>query len=101
MIPPISKKQKKITLKETVYSKSYGICQLCYSPVSKHLKYPHPKSASIDHIIPLSRGGADNIYNMQLAHLVCNMKKGNKILPFGLFYQFKKRKPLRKRPKWK
>lgn len=35
---------------------------------------------NIDHIIPLSRGGHDAIYNCQILCRKCNIKKGNKIL---------------------
>lgn len=35
------------------------------------------KEASIDHIIPLSKGGVHGPNNMQLAHVECNLKKGN------------------------
>ena len=37
--------------------------------------------ATIDHIVPLSLGGLDNIKNMQLAHSKCNQKKGNTYAP--------------------
>ena len=35
-------------------------------------------SMDIDHIIPLSRGGADKFYNLQLLCRTCNLKKGGK-----------------------
>ena len=35
---------------------------------------------SIDHIIPLSRGGTHTWNNVQLAHMICNSIKNNKIL---------------------
>lgn len=37
------------------------------------------KDTSIDHIIPLSKGGRDTIDNMQVVHIECNQKKGNAI----------------------
>jgi len=39
------------------------------------LKAPHPLSMSIDHIIPLSRGGTHEPDNVQLAHFICNSIK--------------------------
>jgi 5-methylcytosine-specific restriction endonuclease McrA len=37
------------------------------------------KDASVDHIVPLSRGGRDAPDNMQIAHKECNVRKGDKI----------------------
>ena len=42
------------------------------------LAYPHPRSASLDHIEPLSLGGQHVHSNVQLAHLDCNMAKSNR-----------------------
>jgi hypothetical protein len=50
-------------------------CGICRRRVHKRLCYPHPMSASIDHIVPLSKGGRDDAINQQLAHLNCNLSK--------------------------
>ena len=63
-------------LRRTLLKKHSGNCVLCSeSVVLKPLD--HPRAATIDHIVPLSRGGADVIVNMQLACLECNQKKGD------------------------
>lgn len=49
-----------------------NICALCIEPIL------HMKDATIDHIIPLSRGGADTLENMQITHSKCNRQKGNR-----------------------
>jgi len=59
------------------------ICQLCGKPVDPTLKSPYPLSKSIDHIIPLQPRpgepkGTDEPSNVQLAHIVCNISKGNR-----------------------
>lgn len=36
------------------------------------------KDCTIDHIIPVSKGGLTTIENCQLAHRNCNLRKGNK-----------------------
>lgn len=38
------------------------------------------KRATIDHIQPRSKGGADAELNLQLAHAICNKRRGNKQL---------------------
>ena len=45
--------------------------------VDKDLMWPDPMSASLDHIVPLSRGGTHTLDNVQLAHLACNERKHN------------------------
>ncbi len=60
---------------------SESVCGICGMPVDKRLRYPHPMSACIDHIIPIDRGGhPSDMANLQLAHWKCNRAKSNKIL---------------------
>lgn len=55
-------------------------CGICGKPVDFSLKYPHPLSACIDHIIPVAKGGhPSDIDNLQLAHWTCNRQKSDKI----------------------
>ena len=44
------------------------VCALCKSEVIDSDK-------TIDHIVPLARGGSNDISNMQIAHLFCNQSK--------------------------
>lgn len=53
-------------------------CGLCDLPVDLELAWPDPLSKSLDHVVPLSRGGAHDPDNVQLAHLRCNTAKGNR-----------------------
>ena len=46
-----------------------GICAICSEWVP-------PGKASIDHTFPLSRGGTHTWDNVQLVHLICNLRKG-------------------------
>jgi len=52
-------------------------CQLCGQPVDRSVAWPHPLFPSLDHIVPLSKGGRHEIGNVQLAHLRCNLSKGD------------------------
>ncbi len=57
------------------------VCAICGRPVDFKLKPPAPLSATVDHIIPISRGGhPSDISNLQLAHWICNRMKSNKIM---------------------
>jgi hypothetical protein len=65
--------------RQQVYERSQWKCHLCGARVRKSLKYPHPRSASLDHVIPLSwreRSPGHVWENVALAHLVCNQRKG-------------------------
>lgn len=59
-----------------------SVCAICGKPVDKSLKYPHPLSPTVDHIIPLSRNGhPTDPDNLQLAHRHCNRQKSDTLLP--------------------
>lgn len=36
---------------------AYDVCAICGRPVDKTLRSPHPMSAEVDELIPVSRGG--------------------------------------------
>lgn len=59
-----------ISLK-VLYIRDDGVCQICDQACSR-------EDASIDHIVPIARGGAHTWDNVQLAHLLCNIRKGTK-----------------------
>lgn len=62
-----------------IYQRDQWVCGLCYGPIDRQAKAPHPQSASLDHIIPLSLGGPHLPDNVQCAHFGCNTKKGNRM----------------------
>ncbi|MEU9611901.1 HNH endonuclease [Streptomyces sp. NPDC048209] len=63
-----------------VHSRDRWTCQLCLLPIDPSIAWPDTMSASIDHVIPLSRGGAHSMANVQSAHLGCNCSKGTKLM---------------------
>ncbi|MEA4965397.1 MAG: HNH endonuclease signature motif containing protein [Oscillospiraceae bacterium] len=57
------------------------VCGICGKPVDFSLKYPHPLSPCIDHIIPIAKGGhPSDLDNLQLAHWTCNRQKSDKLI---------------------
>lgn len=51
-----------------IYSKYNGICQICGRPVNR-------AEMTIDHIVPLAKGGTNEESNLQPAHEYCNQIK--------------------------
>jgi putative ATPase subunit of terminase (gpP-like) len=66
--------------KKKIYA-TQSVCAICGHPVDFSLRYPHPMSPCIDHVIPVTKGGhPSDIDNLQLAHLICNRQKSDKIV---------------------
>ena len=59
---------------DAIYTRDNGICQICKRRVAK-------REASLDHIVPLSKGGSHTMANLQLAHRRCNYKRGAGRIP--------------------
>jgi hypothetical protein len=73
--------------KKRIYA-TQTVCGICGRPVDFTLKYPHPLSACIDHIIPIAKGGhPSDISNLQLAHWCCNRQKSDKLVEKQVFDQ--------------
>lgn len=66
--------------KKIIYA-TQSVCAICGQPVDMSLRYPHPLAKSVDHIIPINRGGhPSDLSNLQLAHWTCNRAKADKLL---------------------
>ena len=58
-----------------------AICgELCDPNDHSWSKYSGPMYPSIDHIIPMSRGGGHTWDNVQVAHIICNSYKSDKVV---------------------
>ena len=66
--------------KKKIYA-TQRVCGICGHEVDFSMKFPHPLSPCIDHIIPVSKGGhPSDIANLQLAHMTCNRQKSDKLV---------------------
>lgn len=54
-------------------------CYLCGETVDIALAWPHKLSKSVDHVVPWSLGGSDDLSNLSMTHLFCNLQKHNKV----------------------
>lgn len=54
-------------------------CHLCGLPIDLDKQVPHPQSATIDHVVPLARGGKHEPANCRPAHFRCNSFKRDEV----------------------
>lgn len=62
-----------------IFERDEWICHLCNKLIDRHLRGDNWWRATLDHVIPLSRGGTHTYDNVAAAHWYCNMKKGNQL----------------------
>lgn len=62
---------------DVIYERDEGTCQICWQPV----KF---EEGTMDHKIPISRGGPHIYTNIQLSCRPCNIDKGSEINEFSL-----------------
>ena len=72
-IPKVKRKSSYKKVKEKMYQKDKQ-CKICGTQIL------WIEDCTLDHIIPISKGGLNNSNNYQLAHERCNQNKGNEIL---------------------
>lgn len=69
-----------------VFKRDNWVCQICGEPTDRAVKWPHPMYPTIDHIIPVSKGGRHEVENLQCAHARCNVRK-QATMPSGIGFQ--------------
>lgn len=57
-----------------------GHCELCGGELVYDERARHPRSPSVDHIVPVSQGGdpLPPLEGLRLTHLGCNARRGNR-----------------------
>lgn len=58
---------------EQILARDGYICHICHERVASN-------ELSFDHVIPLARGGAHAKWNIKVAHLICNSRKGARLM---------------------
>lgn len=62
-----------------VWEKCGGVCYLCNLPMVKNWRPSNRRLCfTVEHIVPLSKGGTDTFDNVNGAHMECNLRKGSK-----------------------
>lgn len=65
---------EKFSAKE-IFERDGWRCQICGKKVRRDVHGRHPLAASLDHIVPIARGGTHSRRNAQTSHLQCNIRK--------------------------
>lgn len=61
-----------------VFERDGWTCHICGGSIPADVKVPDRRAATLDHVVPLSRGGEHSYANVRAAHYDCNMRKGNR-----------------------
>ncbi len=75
----LSYRSNKVETKHTLYDRQEGVCSGC------KLKFEY-RHFEIDHIVPVSKGGGDNIENLQLLCNHCNRIKSSNAMSYLVNY---------------
>ena len=62
-----------------VFERDRYECRLCDEPLVMDAYWLDPLAPTVDHIVPLSKGGHHTYENVQAAHRRCNTVKGDRI----------------------
>ncbi|MFI1485774.1 HNH endonuclease [Streptomyces sp. NPDC020747] len=62
-----------------VYERDGWVCQLCLLGIDPAVAWPDSMSPSVDHVVPLAKGGEHSMANAQAAHLGCNSRKCDRL----------------------
>ena len=58
-----------------------GMCILCGRPINPDLPGTHPWGGTLEHVVPVSRGGhPTHPDNLAASHRTCNYQRGTKLL---------------------
>ena len=80
----VKRKSMSDAKRRAIYNRDKGICQLC----GRHTRFFNsafdtpfcdgPRAGSVDHLVPVSKGGTDDPSNLRWACRTCNCARGNR-----------------------
>ena len=63
---------------QAVFERDGWKCGICGRAVNRRAVVPHDGAPTLDHVVPLSKGGEHSMKNVQCAHFLCNSRKGSR-----------------------
>ena len=85
--------RKVATLTALVLGQYGTTCHLCLEPIALTLPRGDKRGPSVDHLVPRSKGGTDELANLRPAHRSCNSRRGDRALTAALLASFRRRRP--------
>ena len=74
----LTKESSQISV-QTLYERDGGVCWICGKLCDMTADYNDNMYPSIDHVLPISKGGKDSWDNVRLAHRLCNSVRGDRV----------------------
>lgn len=65
---------------DDVRARTGDCCYLCGLDIDFTLRWPDMRSPSLDHVVPLSKGGTHTLDNVAMTHLKCNLSKNARLI---------------------
>ena len=66
-------------IRQKVLARDQWRCYLCQRDIDRTVKWPHPMSGTIDHVVPYSVSQNNHPDNLRAAHWHCNYDKGDSL----------------------
>lgn len=64
--------------RQAIFRRDRWRCYRCGCQLMKVAPIPHPRAATLDHLVPISRGGTHEPANVKACCYLCNCSKGNR-----------------------
>lgn len=62
-----------------IYERDNYTCGICAVALDMSTTAPAPNAPTIDHVVPLARGGTHEPANVRAAHFLCNARRGDRV----------------------
>lgn len=65
--------------RKEIFDRDFYFCMICGGKTDALAKVPHPLAPTVDHILPIAKGGGHTRANTQTAHFICNSLKSDRM----------------------
>lgn len=72
-------REREVFSRREIYERDMWFCMLCGGRTDPTKSVPHPLAPTLDHTIPIAKGGCHTRRNVQTAHFICNSLKSDSL----------------------